>query len=328
MMFPPTAARRLPLAIGTILSALAIITACSSGTYESSEMESSNNSHLPSKSGDSTTNAEAPVTKYSVEILETLPTDPDAFIQGLTMTAPNEFLVSTGQKGHSEIFRMRTPGTNGQTIDKTDIHSLDDRYFGEGSAQIGDTVWQLTWKAGKAFRYDAAGLQPVNETDYSGEGWGLCFDGKTLVMSNGSDELVERDPNTFDAGTTLHAHMPAAANNGGTGTLSGLNELDCSADRILANVFTQNQILIMDRADGTVTGWIDASSLAEREEAEFRQNETDASQFRKKMWNTKNAVLNGIASDPTDPNVLYLTGKTWSHIYKVKLISEETGAPS
>ena len=291
-------------------------------------MGSSNSSHQPAESGDSDTNAEAPVTKYSVEILDSLATDPDAFTQGLSMTAPGEFLVSTGQNGHSEIFRMRTPGTNGHSIDKTDVRPLDTRYFGEGSAQIGNLVWQLTWQAGKAFKYDAEGLQPAGETTYAGEGWGLCFDGKTLVMSNGSDELIERDPNTFEAGTTLHAHMPGATNNSGTGTLSGLNELDCSADRILANVFTQNQILIMDRADGKVTGWVDASSLAEREAAEFRQNEAEASQFRKDMWKSNNAVLNGIASDPTDPNILYLTGKTWSHIYKVKLVSEETGASS
>ena len=35
------------------------------------------------------------------------------------------------------------------------------------------------------------------EFQYAGEGWGLCHDGRQLVMSDGSDVLTRRDARTF-----------------------------------------------------------------------------------------------------------------------------------
>ena len=59
---------------------------------------------------------------------------------------------------------------------------------------MGDRLVQLTWQEGVANTWDVATFEPLGAFDYEGEGWGLCFDGQRLVMSDGSDRLTFRDP--------------------------------------------------------------------------------------------------------------------------------------
>ena len=55
-------------------------------------------------------------------------------------------------------------------------------------------------------------------------------------------------------------------------------------------------------APGRLVGsWIDASELAPARDA------------------TGENVLNGVASDPEDPTILYLTGKLGPHMYRVRV---------
>lgn len=89
-------------------------------------------------------------------------------------------------------FRALLPET-GETLAET---RLDNRYFGEGITQAGDSIWQLTWKSGQALKYDHD-LRQVDTATYSGEGWGLCNTGEDLLMSDGSATLRHMDPETF-----------------------------------------------------------------------------------------------------------------------------------
>ena len=41
-------------------------------------------------------------------------------------------------------------------------------------------------------------LRSIGTLSYSGQGWGLCDYRGSLIMSNGSATLVERDPATFE----------------------------------------------------------------------------------------------------------------------------------
>ena len=71
--------------------------------------------------------------------------------------------------------------------------TLDDRYFAEGLAAVGDRLIQLTWHEQTAFVYQMNDFSQVGTFSYDTEGWGLCDDGSRLVMSDGTSTLYFRD---------------------------------------------------------------------------------------------------------------------------------------
>jgi glutaminyl-peptide cyclotransferase len=54
---------------------------------------------------------------------------------------------------------------------------------------VGSRLVQLTWKSGRAFVYDVKTLRLLEEFRYEGEGWGLAYDGASLILSDGTDIL-------------------------------------------------------------------------------------------------------------------------------------------
>ncbi len=170
-------------------------------------------------------------------------------------------------------------------------HSLDDQYFGEGLALVGDQLIQLTWQEHTAFEYRAASFEQTGTFDYTTEGWGLCYDGSRLVMSDGTATLTFRDPATFEpigATTVVLAGKP----------LLKLNELECVGDRVYANVLGDDDIYEVDPSNGAVTGIVDAAGL--NPEANKARGE----------------VLNGIAYDP-ETSHFFITGKKWPTLFEV-----------
>ena len=60
--------------------------------------------------------------------------------------------------------------------------------FSEGSTIVGNKVYQLTWQI-KRFIYDKSSLNFYQNFPYPnvmGEGWGLTYDGKNLIASDGT----------------------------------------------------------------------------------------------------------------------------------------------
>jgi glutaminyl-peptide cyclotransferase len=172
--------------------------------------------------------------------------------------------------------------------------SLDPLLFGEGLARVGGRLYQITWQNGRMLVWNLARLEKEREVTYEGEGWGLCYDGKRLVMSDGSDRLQFRDPETFakvGEVSVRRAGLPQRQ----------LNELECADGLVYANVWTEPFIARIDPASGEVTGWIDASGLLTREESAGVD------------------VLNGIARVPGSRRFL-LTGKLWPRLFEVELV--------
>ena len=125
-----------------------------------------------------------------------------------------------------------------------------------------------------------------------GEGGGLCFAGAELVMSGGSDQLIFRDPQTFEVLRSLTVRLNGTPRD-------SLNELECVGEWVFANVWHSDIILRIDKATGQVTATIDASSLLSATEAA----EAD--------------VLNGIAFNPSS-ETFYITGKLWPKLFEVR----------
>jgi glutamine cyclotransferase len=236
--------------------------------------------------------------RLKVRVLATRHHDPAAFTQGL-LVHDGSLYESTGLYGSSSL--REVDPVSGAVKRKLDVPS---EFFAEGLALVGDRLIQLTWKEKKALVYKLAGFASAGSLPYEGEGWGLCWDGKRLVMTDGSDKLTFRDPQTF---AFLGEVTVSRADRRGE-RVQELNELECVDGLVYANVWQTDDILRIDPKDGRVTAVIDASGLLTPEE----RQRTD--------------VLNGIAWDP-QRKVFLITGKLWPKLFEVDFVPATPAVP-
>lgn len=256
----------------------------------------------PAASDTLSTAGQTAATTLEVEVLEQLAHDPTSSTQGLLLNGATIY-ESTGTYGGSSLIELHEPelSADGAT-DSGFVASrrvpVGEDYFAEGLALVDDRLVQLTWKEETAFVYDLDTLEVIDEYDYDGEGWGLCLQtglqtgSDRLVMSDGSDTLTFRDPDTFEETGTVDVRLDGVA-------LPDLNELECVDDHVYANVWRTEHIVVIDPESGEVTAVIDAGELvAENEGAD---------------------VLNGIAYDEAGDTFL-VTGKLWPSMYRVRFV--------
>ena len=74
---------------------------------------------------------------------------------------------------------------------------LDPQQFAEGLALVGDRLFQLTYQSELGWVWDLETFTRVRDFAYRGEGWGLTFDGSSLIQSDGSSRLTFRSPVDF-----------------------------------------------------------------------------------------------------------------------------------
>ena len=132
----------------------------------------------------------------------------------------------------------------------------------------------------------------VEEFSYAGEGWGLCNDGKSIIMSDGSERITFRNPKDFSIERVIEVY-----NN--LGPIVKLNELEYINGLIYANVYLQNFIIVIDPKTGKVLQQINANQLANQSKG-------------------NGDVLNGIAYNP-ETKKLIVTGKYWTKYLEVKV---------
>ncbi len=221
-----------------------------------------------------------------MKILKDYPHDTSSFTQGLVRSGACLY-ESTGERGYSKLRKVRL--ADGKVLRE---RSLERRYFGEGLALAQGRLIQLTWTSGVAFIWDPETFEPLGQFSYSGEGWGLTFDGSWLIMSDGSSVLTLRDPKSF----AVWRRLPVTLNGR---PVENLNELEYVEGQIYANVWQSTQIVRIDPSSGHVTAVIDASSLP----------------YTPRV--PGNDVLNGIAYDPQKGTFL-LTGKLWPRLFEVR----------
>jgi glutamine cyclotransferase len=230
-------------------------------------------------------------TLYSYQIINTFPHDTTSYTQGLEYH-DGRFLESTGENGQSTL-RWVDPKT-GNAIKKIDI---DKQYFGEGSTLVDNKVIMLTWQHNMGFVYDAETFKQLSTFPYqnSREGWGLTFDGKQLLKSDGTNRIwflnkdnmkEERFIDVFDD----------------KGQVDQLNELEYIDGKLYSNVYQTNKIAIINPNSGVVEAYIDATGILPKSDT---------------YMNTD--VLNGIAWDKQGKR-LFITGKKWDKLFEIKAV--------
>jgi len=223
------------------------------------------------------------------EVIDRFPHDTAAFTQGLLLHE-GTFYESTGLYGESDL-RQVDP----ETGDVLRIVGLQEAFFAEGLARINNRLIQITWRENTAIEYDLETFEVTNVFNYEGEGWGLCYDGSDLYMSDGSAQITRRDPDTFEAVETYTVTLDNRP-------VERLNELECVDDHIYANVWQTDYIMRFDKATGVIDQRIDASQLRAPDEI-------------------SGDVLNGIAYDGEN---FYITGKLWPVMYYVRFVPADT----
>ncbi len=223
--------------------------------------------------------------RLRIRVLREFGHDTTAYTQGLVWDE-GSLVESTGRYGESRLRRWRP-----STQDAVSEVSLPSQFFGEGLAVVGERLIQLTWREGVALVWDRETFAPIDRISYQGEGWGLCYDGRRLAMSDGSDTLTFRDPDSFLSLRQLKVSSQGVP-------LENLNELECAEGWIYANIFGGDHIARIDPGSGVVTALIDASGLLSRRERDRAD------------------VLNGIAYNP-ETETFFLTGKLWPKVFEV-----------
>lgn len=230
--------------------------------------------------------------KYSYQIMATYPHDVAHFTQGLEFH-DNSLYEGTGQEGSSAIYRLdlKTGKANKE-------YKLENQYFGEGITILNNKIFELTYKNDIGFVYDLNTFKIINTWKYkSKEGWGLTNDGKSLIMSDGTENIYFIDPENYKE---IRRIQVCNENN----VVKNLNELEFIKGEIWANIWMTENLVIIDPKSGKVTGEVDLSGIS----GTILQNQKDTTD-----------VLNGIAWNPLTDKI-YVTGKWWPKLYEIKLI--------
>ena len=235
--------------------------------------------------------ADATVKKYRLEVVAEYPHDTESYTQGLFFHNGRMY-ESTGLNGKSTFREVDIE--SGEALKKLDFSR---KYFVEGSVVFKDKLYILTWDSKVVFLYDPETFEYQSTWSYPREGWGITTDGKHLIASDGSSTLFFMNENL-----ALQRRLVVKLEDR---PIRWLNELEYIDGKIWANVYTADEIIIINPKDGKVVGIVDCRGL-----------------LPKSLYTSQTDVLNGIAYDP-DSKKIYLTGKNWPKLYEVKLVEKK-----
>mmetsp|Transcript_25731 Transcript_25731/g.28775 ORF Transcript_25731/g.28775 Transcript_25731/m.28775 type:complete len:363 (+) Transcript_25731:475-1563(+) len=224
--------------------------------------------------------------------------DENAFTQGLTYHN-GKFYESDGLYGKSAVRIV-----DRDNADATKNVHMANEYFAEGLTYYKDTLVQLTWKSKRGFVYNITSLEEIYNFTFSterNEGWGITWDRckDELIVTDGSANIYFWDPQTMKEKRRISIKRLNLRN------AKSMNEIEFWRGRILANVWYEDVILVINPQTGVIEKEYDFSDLWPKSERKSKKAD----------------VFNGI-SISADPNVLYVTGKLWDRMFSIELLPD------
>jgi glutamine cyclotransferase len=258
------------------------------------------------KSQDISTNfilyAAKPPQELTFKIEKVFPHDTSSYTEGLVY---QDGVLYESDGGYA------SEATGQSTLRKVDLETgkvikavnVDPKVFAEGIAVVGDKIVQLTYREKIGYVYDKNTLALLHTfTNNVGvEGWGMCFDGKKLYMDDSTNRIWFLDKDTYH--TTGYIDVCDD-----TSQKTQVNELEMIDGKLYANVYTTNDLLVIDPKTGAVLQHADLTNLWPQKD-------------RPIDFDSNDKVLNGIAWDAKGKR-LFVTGKKWPHLYQIKLIAK------
>jgi glutamine cyclotransferase len=234
-------------------------------------------------------NGDNAIQKYTYEVVNTYKHDKDAFTQGLYYE-DGIMYEGTGLNGKSDMRKY-----NLDTSKIISKNELPYQYFGEGITLLDNKVYQSTWKAKTMFVYNKD-INLLDITEFPFQCWGLTDDNQYLIMSDGSNKIRYLTPKNYEVIKTIEVTLEGKP-------IDNINELEYINNKIYANIWQKDIIVIIEPDSGKVTGVINLENIINPEQYQHELN-----------------VLNGIAYDDKNER-LFVTGKLWPMIFEIKLIS-------
>lgn len=236
--------------------------------------------------------------EYAFEKVNEFPHDIKAFTQGLEFE--NGFLYESTGAGNQLISSLRKVElTTGKVLQKKELLGVDAEnqpYFGEGMTIVGDRIIMLTWlnKMGFIFNKGSFDQQGTFSYQHTKEGWGICYDGTYLIMTDSSSKLYFLDPNTFKEVKTVSVYD-------NEGLVDAINELEYIDGKVYGNIYGKDIVVIINPTTGVVEGRINFVGLYTNPDRKPADEE-----------------MNGIAYDRVGKR-LFVTGKQWDKLFEVKI---------
>ncbi|CAE7661477.1 QCT [Symbiodinium sp. CCMP2456] len=233
-----------------------------------------------------------PLATYKVEAR--FPHRVDCFTEGLVLNG-SEVLESCGLTGKSVLRRYDL--SSGQT--KKEVH-LDGKYFGEGTVELGTSLFVLTYQHKVMLEYDRETLTVTRVHPFPyGEGWGLTTDGCDLLATTGAPYLYRL--RRAEDGEFKLVNKVLVKHEGKS--LRMLNEVEYVTPKLWVNEWITNRIWRVDPVTGDCERYIDIKKLH--------------------PWRGQ-ATPNGIAYSPAfGKELLLVTGKLWPNMFSLRMSASD-----
>jgi glutamine cyclotransferase len=121
-------------------------------------------------------------------------------------------------------------------------------------------------------------------------------------MSDGTENVYFINPETFQEERKIQVCNEY-------NIVKNINELEYIKGEIWANVWTTDNLVIIDPKTGKITGEVNLTGLS------------GSKMQRQREQMDEMAVLNGIAWNPVTDKI-YVTGKLWPKLFEIKLIQK------
>eukprot|EP00927_Polykrikos_kofoidii_P050121 TRINITY_DN44056_c0_g1_i1.p1 TRINITY_DN44056_c0_g1~~TRINITY_DN44056_c0_g1_i1.p1 ORF type:complete len:349 (-),score=43.03 TRINITY_DN44056_c0_g1_i1:85-1131(-) len=247
-------------------------------------------------------------TVFSYRIIRKYRHDPKSFTQGL-LWLNGSLYESTGLYGRSAVREVRL-SSDGSAKVVREVR-LGGHDFGEGLAHVGGgELLQLLWRKPDVYRYSASPGEnghliraTRSSTTPFSDGWGLAFDGESLLVTDSGPDIFFLDPSNFELQRSVRVTDAGQV-------VEMVNELEVVDGEIWANNFGTDCIARISPADGTVIGWVVFTNLIDKEKA---------ASFAQKRGREAPDIFNGIAWD-AEARRLFVTGKLWPVLFEVEVV--------
>lgn len=248
--------------------------------------------------------AAKPPEELNFVVEKVFPHDTSSYTEGL--------LYQDGYLYESDGGRV-AEGTGRSSLRKVDVQTgkvvkmteLDDTVFAEGISIIGDKIIQMTYTEKIGYVYDKNTFKLLNTfTNNVGvEGWGMCYDGKQLYLDDSSNRIWFLNKDTYHA----QGYIDVCDDKGpmSDASMRSINELEMIDNKLYANIYQTDTIIVINPKTGAVVQRADMSTLWPRKDRPAYANE-----------------FNGIAWDDKGKR-LFVTGKNWPHLYQIKLVKKD-----
>jgi glutamine cyclotransferase len=241
------------------------------------------------------TAAKAPE-EYTYKVIKVYPHDTSAYTEGLLYK--DGYLYESTGEAHSDLRKVDLE--TGKVLQRAKI---DPKYFGEGSAIVGDKIVMLTYqdKIGFVFDKNTFKLLSTFTNNVGVEGWGMAFDGQKLYMDDKTNRIWFLNKDTYHQAGYIDVYDD-------TKPIDAVNELEYVDGNLYSNVYTTDTILMINPKTGAVLRRIDMKNLWPVAN-------------RPSNYDNTNNVLNGIAWDEKGKR-FFVTGKKWPHLYQVEFVKK------